>query len=142
MLLLSPRNSLEAQHALIDATECKKWITTPVPVDAILSTRPMQTLLVLNLEEMFSEIAVPIYPYHCTYERVRSEPFCVLHTSGSTGLSKPIFITQGFVMAFDGQQHSQPFEGRAIQSSLTKDMRIYSQFPPFHVSLHIPSRFG
>lgn len=135
MLLLSPRNSLEAHHAIIDATACNKWITTLVPTDAILSARPMQTLQVLGLEEMFSDISVPLYPYHRTCEEARNEPFCVLHTSGSTGLSKPIFITQGYVMSFDGQHHSPSSEGRPIQSSLyTNDTRLYNQLPPFHVS--------
>jgi acyl-coenzyme A synthetase/AMP-(fatty) acid ligase len=96
----------------------------------------METSQVPSLEAMFSDIPVSRYPYHRTFEEARDEPFCVVHTSGSTGLPKPVFLTQGYVMAFDGQHHSQPFDARTIQTSLvTKNTRVYNQMPPFHVSL-------
>ena len=39
------------------------------------------------------------YPYNKTFEKARDEPLVVLHTSGTTGLPKPIIWTHDFMAA-------------------------------------------
>jgi acyl-coenzyme A synthetase/AMP-(fatty) acid ligase len=52
----------------------------------------MQTLQVGPLKQWFSVEQVPHFPYEKTFEEAEWEPFCVLHTSGSTGLPKPVIV--------------------------------------------------
>lgn len=57
-----------------------------------LEERHMETFEVDSLESWFSMVEVPHVPFNRTFEQAEWEPLCVLHTSGSTGLPKPILL--------------------------------------------------
>lgn len=105
-----------------------------MPVEHILQGRLMETVDVLSLGEMLSKEQVPVYPYHRTFEEVCKQPFAALHTSGSTGLPKPIIMTQGIVSAFEGIMQFPPVDGRSLIGHSFIGDKIYLQLPPFHVS--------
>jgi acyl-coenzyme A synthetase/AMP-(fatty) acid ligase len=52
----------------------------------------MKTLELSSFENWFTAETVPHVPYEKTFEQAEWEPFCVLHTSGSTGLPKPVVV--------------------------------------------------
>lgn len=54
-----------------------------------------------ELNELLSEEAVPHYPYEKTFEQARLDPYLTLHTSGSTGLPKPIVTNHAFIAAME-----------------------------------------
>lgn len=58
-----------------------------------LQQRVMKAIEVQSFDEWFSPEKVPHVPYETTFEQAEWEPLCVLHTSGSTGLPKPVVAT-------------------------------------------------
>ena len=72
---------------------------TGVKVDDILSSRPMEHATIPDLEDILNSPPVKHYPYNKTYEEAVNDPYIILHTSGSTGLPKPIVFTHGATLA-------------------------------------------
>jgi acyl-CoA synthetase (AMP-forming)/AMP-acid ligase II len=66
------------------------------------------------------------------FDRVKDEEFLILHTSGSTGLPKPIKITHRHVAASDMYQTLQVRQGQTVIHDL-KGKRLFCALPPFHV---------
>lgn len=56
--------------------------------------RDMKSVRISPFRDLLSEEEVPPYPYNKTFEEGEWDPLCVLHTSGSTGLPKPIVVMQ------------------------------------------------
>ncbi|PYH88724.1 acetyl-CoA synthetase-like protein [Aspergillus ellipticus CBS 707.79] len=76
-LLISPRNS--------------PWVDGR-PGMASVAVAPWETWAVAEMES---------FPYTKTFEEAEWDPYVVLHTSGSTGLPKPIVIRQGMLALND-----------------------------------------
>ena len=135
-LLISPRNSLEGDLNVIDKSDCHIWFLPSQGlgnIDKILKIRQMQTVEVPELDYFIDETTVSHYPYEKTYEEARRDPFIILHTSGSTGLPKPIVLVNSLMSIMDAQQLLEPVPGRVLQLLHLKDSRIFSAFPAFHV---------
>ncbi|KAI1279702.1 hypothetical protein F5Y07DRAFT_396750 [Xylaria sp. FL0933] len=106
-LFLSPKNSQQAQINLFEKTECSiLWYAEPFGqlVKPWLAERKMQALQVVPLQQWFPEKQVPLFPYEKTFEQAEWEPFCVMHTSGSTGLPKPVVARTGMIAISDAHQ--------------------------------------
>lgn len=74
----------------------------------------MQAIEVGPLESWFLEEEVEPFPYNKTFEEAEWDPLCVLHTSGSTGIPKPIIVRQG-MLAIGDQYNERPYwKGRKI----------------------------
>ncbi|KAI0431346.1 hypothetical protein F5Y09DRAFT_340753 [Xylaria sp. FL1042] len=106
-LFISPRNSHQAQINLFEKTDCHiLWYAEPFGhvVKPWLQERKMQALQVRPLQQWFPEKRVPLFPYEKTFEQAEWEPFCVMHTSGSTGLPKPVVARTGMIAISDAHQ--------------------------------------
>ena len=91
--------------------------------------------MVPELDELLKEEKVSDYPYQKTFEEARQEPLVVLHTSGSTGLPKPIVLKHGLMATIDAHHLIGPLEGRdAWYTTLTEADRNYVSMPPFHAA--------
>ena len=74
------------------------------------------------------------YEYNKTFEEAARDPFIVVHTSGSTGLPKPITLYHGGVAAVDSQHLISPLGGFDAIVKLPGDpIRVFTSLPPFHV---------
>lgn len=74
----------------------------------------MQAIETGSLENWFPEKEVEPVPYPKTFEEARWEPLCVLHTSGSTGIPKPIVVRHGMLSIGDAYNAKPDWKGRKI----------------------------
>ena len=134
-LLPSPRNSVEGHVNLLDRTKCHTiFAPAETRVDHILAKRPTRHFEVASLDELvFAEGPVVHYPYDKTYENAAQDPFFILHTSGSTGLPKPITQYQGGAATMDAHHMLSPLDGSEAQTA-TPLNRVLGSLPAYHVS--------
>lgn len=71
----------------------------------------MEALEMLSFEAMFDESPVPPVLYTETFESAQFDPVIILHTSGSTGIPKPIYCNQGLFSTTDNHHNSLRFDG-------------------------------
>ncbi|CAK7211993.1 putative NRPS-like protein biosynthetic cluster [Sporothrix eucalyptigena] len=140
MTFLSPRNSMDGHLAVLDKCECTRWILPSHKlghVQQILDTRSMTvvplpeqtTLLGLDGEDT----TVPVYPFTKVFDDARQNPFVILHTSGSTGLPKPVRVPHGSLTTIDAQHLLPRIEGRGTHAQFFSERKVaYSTYPNFH----------
>lgn len=71
----------------------------------------MQAVEVGEMAKWFPEKEVPHFPYDKTYEEAEWDPLVVLHTSGSTGLPKPVVARVGMMSIGDAYRELPEFQG-------------------------------
>ena len=132
-LLRSPRNSIEGNLALLESTDCDILISPKeTKVDHILSRRNMRHLNVEALNELLRGDFSEHYEYNKTFEEASHDPFIVVHTSGSTGLPKPIVLYHGGVTQVDSQHLLPSLDGFEPQIRFPEaSPRVFSSFPLF-----------
>lgn len=140
-MFLSPKNSTEGALAVFEAAKCTTWVkpsgeTYPL-VEDFLQQRAMKVLNVPELDELLDAEATEPYAYDKAFDEAIHDPFCLLHTSGSTGLPKPIAWSNGLIGTMDAVRLLPPTEGDGDMVPWTSDWndgdRIYSSFPMSHV---------
>lgn len=137
ILLASPRNSQDAQVSLLKSTLCKKFLHTPE------FAAQMQALVMhhseLNPVEIpyLDEILQPepaSKPYYKFRRPREDDAAIILHSSGSTGLPKPIFIRTGALVAVDTiTSMSAPTRRRNMHDELFSPTLMVSVMPFFHI---------
>lgn len=136
-MFLSPRNSLEGHLAVIDRSDCHLWLLPSQRlgrVEQVLEKRELAVHPMPELLDLLDERSVDTYPYGKTFTEARNDPFVVLHTSGSTGLPKPVIVPNGSLATPDAHHLLPPVEGRLTQTQFfTTPHKAYSTFPNFHV---------
>ncbi|KAL0937767.1 nonribosomal peptide synthetase [Colletotrichum truncatum] len=137
-LLISPRNSFEGQINLFEKTDCNTICfdsSFKDVVQPLLEERHMQAVMINSLDDWLDETEVPHIPYTKTFEEAKMDPVVVLHTSGSTGLPKPIVARVGMVAAGDAFQDLPDFMGsiNCIRSIMLGE-RVYLPMPLFHAA--------
>ncbi|TLD06517.1 uncharacterized protein PgNI_08285 [Pyricularia grisea] len=100
--LLTPdgRLSKGALHGLLAETECKTWLYTEDEVaeqtPLALEETGVRLQLFPSMEWVLDADDTPAYPYTKTYEANKHDEVVVIHTSGTTGPPKPIYMSNGF----------------------------------------------
>ena len=74
------------------------------------------------------------YPYHKEFAEARLEPFVAMHTSGTTGLPKPVVLNHGTLGAQEAFARIPSDSGAPIVWSSFKGMRVFNPFPMFHTA--------
>ncbi|KAL5589751.1 hypothetical protein FOVSG1_011618 [Fusarium oxysporum f. sp. vasinfectum] len=142
-LFLSPKNSTEGALAVLEAANCNIWVNPagerPTQlVNDFLQQRPMHVMELPKLDELLPEDEselenVEPFPYTKRWEDAMNDTFCILHTSGSTGLSKPISWTHGLIGTVDAVRMLPPHEGMEPWAKGWDDGdTLYSTFPLSH----------
>lgn len=107
-------------------------------VDGIFVTKPdLHRMEIDSLNELLG--AQPeSFPFQLTFDQAVRQPILVLHSSGSTGLPKPVVMTHGSFAVMDNDRNFPAVPGRknhdfTVWDFDTPDARIYGPFPPFHL---------
>ncbi|KAI0532943.1 hypothetical protein GGR58DRAFT_517325 [Xylaria digitata] len=125
-LLISPRNTQQAQINLFEKTDCHiLWFAEPFSsaVQSWLQEREMQTLHISPLQQWFPTEQVP-------------QPFCVLHTSGSTGFPKPVVTRTGMMAISDTHKKLGKRDGSNywVNECDNRVKRTFLPMPLFHAA--------
>ncbi|CAL5868171.1 uncharacterized protein PFLUO_LOCUS2395 [Penicillium psychrofluorescens] len=135
MFFTSPRNSIAAHASLLKRLNCKTLIspnTRPAPIAPIVeAVDDLQVLEVASVDELLGK-AWPHVPYEKTLATAGAEPLFVIHTSGSTGIPKPIVWTNEAGSRAIRMTKVEPPEGYECLHLMQKGKRLFMMFPPFH----------
>ena len=136
MLFLSPRNTLEGQLNVLAGVDCHIFLSGEgTKVDDILSKRPMRASRVPELADFLRVTPVKTYPYSKTFQEARMDPCLVLHTTGSTGLPKPITWKNGNLSTYEAWRSIPSVEGYVPTTVIYQEAkRAYTSMPLFHTS--------
>ncbi|KAI9371137.1 hypothetical protein BJX61DRAFT_543936 [Aspergillus egyptiacus] len=103
-LLSSTRNSDEDHMSLFDATQCSRLVYTSErsqKTSELQRLRPSLDVKKLPTFAVMLESQTSIYPFCKTYEEVEKDTAVIIHTSGTTGSPKPVYLTFGFIGALE-----------------------------------------
>lgn len=129
---------MAAHLNLFKVTDCHTMIAPNPPppfVPPIVAAGGLKLLAIPSLEDLLTK-EYPHFPYTKTYEQAKDEPLVVLHTSGTTGLPKPIFWTHDYASAWGMWNRMPAPEGFTLNTDMFcgAGIRIFVSLPPFHVS--------
>jgi acyl-CoA synthetase (AMP-forming)/AMP-acid ligase II len=136
MLYLSPRNSVAGHINVLEKVDCETFLVAKgARIDHITSARPMRTFVVSELSSFLDHALVPPYPYDKTFAEARSDPCLVLHTTGSTGLPKPITWKLDILSTYEAWRTIPAIDGYLPTTEVYQQARrIYNAMPLFHTS--------
>ena len=95
----------------------------------------MQVVSTPNLEFfLHNDDEVEDYLFCPIFDDMRDKPFAILHTSGSTGIPKPVFITHGTFACNDAHQAIPLLGGNSTIIDFTRGKRLFLALPLFHAA--------
>ncbi|KAI8626018.1 hypothetical protein F5Y19DRAFT_466792 [Xylariaceae sp. FL1651] len=135
LFLTSPRNSPAAQSSMFEKIECNVLIMPDPKSSNALSIlealNNCHTIKMSGIDKLL-EAKNPSYTSKKMLNASRSDPFWVIHTSGSTGIPKPLVWTQETaVRAIEATSRGPP-DGLISVDALCRGKRVLSVLPPFH----------
>ena len=121
---------------VLAGVECQYFLSgSGTKVDDILLKRPMGTSLIPELREFLDPSPVKIYPYTKTFHQAHMDPCLVLHTTGSTGLPKPITWRNGNLSSYEAWRTIPPVDHYVPTTVIYQEAkRAYTSMPLFHTS--------
>lgn len=138
MFLPSPRNSGEAHAALMSSLGCSRLITTcPAPAGSIIvESIASEKLVIPSLNELLDldqDLCRPV-SYRRSFEDAKADPIFILHTSGSTGIPKPLIYTNEYIARVYNTQTLVPPPGFESVNKKLQSGSCLVTLPPFHIA--------
>ncbi|TGO50943.1 hypothetical protein BOTNAR_0374g00130 [Botryotinia narcissicola] len=93
----------------------------------------LHVLTIPSIEELLNT-TYEYFPYGKTFEEAKAEPLVALHTSGTTGLPKPVIFTHDYAVAYVRALQLEPPEGFESLDRKSEGGRVFSLTAPFHTS--------
>ena len=136
--LSSHRNSLEGHLSLLDKIHCNVILLpegAPAVTYQLIKKRPMHVLSMPAQEEFFcNNKEIPGYPWNGTLEECKDQTLVILHTSGSTGIPKPVYVTHGTFATNDAHGLISSLGGKPTFGDYIQGKRLFVGLPLFHAA--------
>ncbi|KAJ3495792.1 hypothetical protein NLG97_g3138 [Lecanicillium saksenae] len=137
IMLPSPRNNTESQVSLLTVTKCQTLLYGAEFAKRIqpwVQECGIEAVEMLALDKVFDDAPAPVHEYSETYESAEFDPVIILHTSGSTGIPKPIYCNQGLFASADNYHNFLEYESSKfiIEAMATNSRNTYCPLPLFH----------
>ncbi|PYI12696.1 acetyl-CoA synthetase-like protein [Aspergillus sclerotiicarbonarius CBS 121057] len=136
LFLSSPRNSLAAHESLFRRLDCTKILAPspcPAAVTAIREAIQMDLYEVPSIEDLL-DTEHRRFEFSKTYPKHAQEKLAIVHTSGSTGIPKPIVFTHDAAVRHMRMTSLAPPDGFNAQSALVNGKREFLPLPPYHAA--------
>lgn len=142
----SPKNDLVSHLSMLDECQCNVFLTPkasqvrfPV-VASIEEKRPMRLIIMPDLEQLFNHSNLcPSYSFKKTFDEARHDNCVVLHTSGSTGVPKVVYIKHGWFTVLDAYRNLESLGVSKMQLTRFEGLRLFIPFPFCHAAAIITS---
>ncbi|KAJ5900060.1 NRPS-like enzyme [Penicillium taxi] len=136
MFFPSPRNSVAANESLFKNIRCTRILTPTVRSPLVATTIDSLGLTAHDVPGVDELLAgnYAHFPYTKTYPESANDRFVVLHTSGSTGLPKPVTWCNEVVNRHIRMTTLKPPKGFESIDRWTDGKRQLSAMPPFHAA--------
>ncbi|KAE8356048.1 NRPS-like enzyme [Aspergillus coremiiformis] len=112
-LLLSTRNSLSGFRHLLSATHCSVLVDgserrslqdTLDQIEAKCPDLGIERWRIEGMWDIFAPSTVTPYPHREHFTDIEDRTAIIIHSSGTTGLPKPVFLTHGYLATMDQMQ--------------------------------------
>ncbi|KAH7084377.1 hypothetical protein FB567DRAFT_629884 [Paraphoma chrysanthemicola] len=136
ILLISNRNSIEGDVAVIKATECTRWLVPShgTNIHRLADSVSLTLYDFPDLKFFTDATPAPHFPYGKSWEQGRKDTLWIVHTSGSTGNPKPVFRYLDSAAASGANTLMPKINGRSLLLHDFFDSRAYLTFPLFHTA--------
>ncbi|GAB7357574.1 hypothetical protein MBLNU459_g0084t1 [Dothideomycetes sp. NU459] len=99
----------------------------------ITSSLPLEVLAVPDTADLLDDSkSSPVYAWLKTFDEAKHDPLVALHTSGTTGIPKPIVLKQAFATILDAYRMVPSLGGRSDITADWCDKKVLLMFPLFH----------
>ncbi|KAJ4022702.1 hypothetical protein NW766_001749 [Fusarium irregulare] len=137
-LFISPRNTPAVQLSLFEDTKCNVLYCTEsfeAVMKPCLEQRKMQLCIIDSIEHFLNVSSSP-FPYEKSIDQARWDPLVVLHTSGSTGIPKPIVARQGMFCTLENMLRMGSLNGCPFHLDYWggEGTKILLSMPMFHAA--------
>ncbi|KAK4863281.1 hypothetical protein LT330_002059 [Penicillium expansum] len=138
--LPSTRNSDEGYVHLLKATNCTKFFfseerqTRTLEIQGLISA--LEIFQVPTMKKILGdESGLHHYSYTKSYPDAENDITCILHSSGTTGMPKPVYLTNGYFMTIDFSSHLPRPPGRqpSMFHNLDQTDLVLATAPFFHL---------
>ncbi|KAH8882930.1 acetyl-CoA synthetase-like protein [Thozetella sp. PMI_491] len=137
VMFSSALNTEDTHVALLGQLQCKAiFSASAINVDGVLARWPVGQTLLPDLDDLLRESeGTEKFPYTKTFEEAQSDPYLVLHTSGTTGMPRPVAMNHAMQAAVDAQALLPSTEGRErfLVHVNAPNRRFLIPSPPSHV---------
>ncbi|OAQ97692.1 hypothetical protein LLEC1_03573 [Akanthomyces lecanii] len=148
----STRNNTESQASLLRVTECQKLLHSKEYAKRVqpwVQESGVGAMEMLSLEQVMDDAPAPVHSYNETFDSAEFDPVVIMHTSGSTGIAKPIYCKQGLFTSADNYHNFLKYEDSTVvmEAMATCSKNSYCPLPLFHAFglncfVNIPTFWG
>ncbi|PQE07334.1 NRPS-like enzyme protein [Rutstroemia sp. NJR-2017a WRK4] len=131
MIFPSPGYPLIGLTKLLGQLECQKVLTSSNKYDIVSklsSESGRDTHEIPSLSKLLDQ-EYEHYPFNKTFESAKSEPLIVVHTSGTTGMPKPLIYTHGWVASWIEQNQLPVPKGHTSLEHIIHGIEASSLLP-------------
>jgi acyl-coenzyme A synthetase/AMP-(fatty) acid ligase len=127
--------------SLLEQTKCSHLLYAPefeALVRPLIEHRPDLQLHPIQSLETLVQPNTPHYPYKKSYEAAKWDTILILHSSGSTGPPRPIYMNHATFSVGDNDRKLPTVLGRVNQNwslwDFPQSEHFFSPFPAFHLA--------